>query len=108
MIDELRILQEILGDLSGVGLNIVLAYIAFRVFIILAWCWFGYYLSNKAFSFFTFKREEVIEDFKSQWNRERKDLESKYDREIADKDMQVEKVKHMYKILKEKKECEDV
>lgn len=129
MLEELKVLQSIIGDLSSVGLHIVLAYIAFRLVIIGAWCWFGYYIITKVYSFFRSDVSRIefnkkIDDFKvindallddkkslqrridiieEDHQREMKHKHQDLEIKLKEKDSEIEKVKHMYKILKEAK-----
>ncbi len=132
MLEELKILESIIGDLSGVGLNIVFAYIAFRLVVIGAWCWAGYFVVTKVYDFFhsgvsRMEHEKALSDWKeaerlfeardSEKAREIWNIKEDNERDVKNKTqdlemkneklkMEIEKVKHMYKILKEAKEAD--
>ena len=118
MLEELKILQEIVGDLSGVGLSIVIAYATLRVLIIVAWCWFSWFAISKVYNFFIcpVSKEEhkmceagrvealsEVERLKKSRDIDIREAVSTKDEEISKYKRETESVKHMYKILKESK-----
>lgn len=96
MIDELKILQEIVGDLTGLGGWFVAAYFTLKLATIAAWVGGTYLISCQLLSLFTSDMTKAdAEDIK---------LDAK--RKIAEANAETERVQHMYKLLKEKKEAQ--
>lgn len=93
MIEELKIIQEIFGDLTGLGIWGIVAWFAYNVLCGAAWL-YGILkiLDLVKWWVLTGERRDAAE---SEAARER----DKYRRES-------EEVKHMYKILKEAKDAE--
>lgn len=94
MIEELKIIQDIFGDLTGLGVWGIVAWFAYNVLCGIAWL-YG-----------ILKILELVK-----WwvlTGERRDIaESDVSRERDGFRREAEEVKHMYKILKESKEIKD-
>lgn len=105
MIDELKILQEIVGDLSGIGLWVVVIYATYKLVLVCACVYvlkLGITCTYKHFSAGITKdqAEMYIKDIAS-YKRQHEDMQASHAREI-------ERYKHMYKLLKEGKNSEQV
>ena len=98
MIDELEILKAIIGDITGVGIWGVVAWILYKLAVAGMYLGSFIYLIKTAYALLscpiTKKEAESLKDDNYKLKREVESAkhESK---------MEVEKVKHMYKILKE-------
>lgn len=101
MIEELEILKTIIGDLSNVGMNGVIAYIAYKLvkllIIVGAFC----YAVQKTYQYFI--NPDHSEHVKK-LNKQVLSLEKDKDVLSHKHKMEIEDMKHMYKILKEAKE----
>lgn len=101
MIDELRIVQEIFGDLTSVGIWAIVAYFVYKLSIVAAWlcgAWLAYKMTEK-----------IYLSVSSATDKARSESESLREKninltvQIAEKAAEVERVKHMYKLLKDAK-----
>lgn len=104
MLEELKLLQEIVGDLSSVGGWVAAGVIAYKLLINMT------LMIGGAF-FLKYIADMISAHVKSDITRQEADqLRAGHVRDQADKDAQIvkanietERVKHMYKILKESK-----
>lgn len=96
MIDELQIIKEIVGDLTGAGIWGLVGYIAYSlVKSILAWGIIGWLANKLIVHAFDLARAPVT---KAEFHSMEKRLEGA--------EREKEKVLHAYKIMKEKKDAE--
>lgn len=95
MIEELKIIQEIFGDLTGLGVWGIVAWFSYNILCGMAWL-YGILkvLDLVKWCFLTGERKDAASS-EAAIDRDR------YRREA-------EEVKHMYKLLKEAKESKDV
>jgi len=104
MVEELNLIREILGDLTGVGIWGFIAFIGYSFLkFTIAICAF-IYLVNKIIYALTCPVS------KADYNKmqDRVDItRSERDKAIADGKMEVDKIKHLYKILKEASEYKE-
>jgi len=90
MIEELKIVQEIFGDLSSIGIWAIVAYFFYKLCIIAAWL--GALLIGLKVSHNIYKSLLVEKDNSDyEFNNMKKNL--------AEKTAEVERVQHMYKLL---------
>lgn len=103
MLDELQLLKEIVGDLSGVGMYMMLAYVCMRIIIVFAWVYTGKHVISGILSIFkadiTKQEARELDDRNHNLKREMADVRAEAKREV-------EEVKHLYKILKESSDNE--
>ncbi len=101
MIEELKIVQEIFGDLSAVGAWAIAAYFIYKLVIVAAWLASGFAVVNLVKWFYTtFKTHEA------ELERIEIDKDSEVVRARADRDewkRKAEETMHMYKIMKGEK-----
>ena len=112
MIDELEIIKGIVGDLSGVGIYVMIGYVLMRILTVGAWLFFGVTLITFIFNAATAsfgsvstsehsKTTEIVGNLK----REIALLTNIHETEISiiksKCKIEVEEIKHLYKILKE-------
>lgn len=101
MIDELEILKTIIGDITGVGIWGVVAWIMYKLATAGMLLGAFIYAVKTAYALFSCpmtKPEAIrLEDESIRCKRELKEIQSKCK-------MEVENLKHMYKILKESKD----
>jgi len=109
MIDELKILQSIVGDLSGLGAWLVAAYLSYKVIFLAAIIYLIKFIVNGILNYFragiTRQEAEAIQaEMTSRAGRHEAAMSAK-DCQIEKARSETEKVKHMYKILKEKNDA---
>lgn len=98
MIEELKIVQEIFGDLSAVGAWAIAAYFIYKLVIVAAWLAVSWSLINLVKWFYSsFKAHEA--------DLERIGIDKDYEVKAARSDRdewkrRAEETMHMYKILK--------
>lgn len=97
MIDELKILQEILGDLTGLGGWFIAAYFTLKLATICAWVGGTYLIACQVTALF-------VSDMTK---GEAEDIRLEAKKKIAEANAETERVQHMYKLLKEKKEAQE-
>ena len=116
MIDELELIKQILGDLSGVGIWGFMAFLGYSLSkTILVWGGF-FYIINKAIVFvFEYLKADVTKAECQAVAKEAHDIRTNKERGEADHYAEVtrlkadvEKVKHLYKILKESSSKDEV
>lgn len=108
MIDELALLKDIVIELTNAGGYALFAYISFQLVKLIAVWWPIYWLVNKIihkvsdFLSSPITREEAkkIQQESEEISSKIKRSESDHYAEISKKNAEVERVKHMYKILK--------
>jgi len=97
--EDLLLIKDIVNDLSGVGLWIAIGYIAMKIIIQFGWIYLARFLIEKVYLYLSadISREEanIIKE-------SARDAERNLEREKHERKMEVEDLKHMYKILKEK------
>lgn len=101
MIEELRILQEIIGDLSGLGAWLVGAYIGYKVLLLAVLT----YIANlviKAIS--AFLKPGITRGEANTIQADMALKDAKHEAQMIEVNSECERVKHMYKILKEAKD----
>lgn len=111
MIEELKILQEIFGDLTGFGVYAIAAYIAYKLVIFGSLCFLAKIAMDKLSGWFTadITRAEAniikadVEKTEGALSKAKADHGIEMDMAKADHDIEIESMKHMYKILKESK-----
>lgn len=106
MIDELKILQSIVGDLSGLGAWLVAAYLSYKVIFLAAIIYLIKFIVtgvlNHIRAGITKAEGEALKAEMTSREGRHEAAISKKDCEIDRAKIETEKVKHMYKILKEK------
>ena len=104
MIEELEILKGIVGDLSGVSIWLMAGYIIMRLSIVLAWVYTAKLVIQSLKGVFmadiTKQQYRLIDDENHSIKRDMQEVK-------ANAKMEVEQVKHLYKILKEAKGSKD-
>ena len=105
MIDELKILQEMFGQLTGLGGWAIGAYFVYKLLVMVGWLcvlWFillsikwyvektNLYSANSDIEVIMLKNKNIRQE----------DRENELRQEIASVKRECEEVKHMYKILK--------
>lgn len=105
MIDELKILQSIVGDLSGLGAWLVAAYLSYKIIFLTAIIYLIKFIVNGVMDYFragiTRQEAEALQaEMTARQGRHEAALSAK-DCQIVKAGQETEKVKHMYKILKE-------
>jgi hypothetical protein len=109
MIEELKILQEMFGQLTGLGAWAIGAYFIYKLLIISAWLggiWM--FLASikwwiKESKLFNDERQYEIGELERKLNNSKVDIEA-YKNKADEYKRESEEVKHMYKILKEAKD----
>ena len=100
MIEELQILKGIVGDLSGVSIWLMVGYIFMRIAIVAAWVYTAKLLIQAAKGVLT---AEVTKDQYRSIDDENHSIKRDMEALRSKTDMEVQEVKHLYKILKESK-----
>lgn len=103
MIEELRIVQEIFGDLTSVGIWAIVAYFVYKLSIVAAWlcgAWLGYKVVEKIYFSIVSVTDKARDDAET---LRQKNISLNV--QVAEKTAEVERVKHMYKLLKEAKDA---
>jgi len=101
MIEELKIIQEIFGDLTSVGIWAIVAYFAYKLSIVAAWlcgAWFGYKVVEKIYLSIVSASDSARDEAET---LRKKNIDLNV--QVAEKTAEVERTKHMYKLLKEAK-----
>lgn len=100
MIEELEILKGIVGDLSGVSIWLMAGYIIMRISIVCAWVYTAKLVVQAAKGALTSEvtkdQYRAIDDENHSLKRDMEDLKVKTG-------IEVQEIKHLYKILKESK-----
>jgi hypothetical protein len=94
MFEELQLLKEIVGDLSSVGGWIAGSWILYKFIVAMTWLIGGGFLIKKL-------AELAAKHFGSDISKE-EGLQLK--QALVESEQETERVKHMYKLLKEKKD----
>ena len=106
LVAELEILKGIVGDLSGVGLWIAVLYCLYKIVVIGALLYSLRYVVGSVIGHLsadvTKAEAKVIIEASEVVERRNKDLASELAREQKNFNVELDRVKHMYKILKEK------
>jgi len=105
MIDELKILQSIVGDLSGLGAWLVAAYLSYKIIFLAAIVYLIKFIVNGVLNHMRAgitkcEAEALKAEMTSMIARHEAGI-SRKESEIDRANIETEKVKHMYKILKE-------
>ena len=110
MIDELKILQSIVGDLSGLGAWLVAAYLSYKVIFLAAIFYLIKFIVNGVLNHMragiTKAEGEALKAEMTSREGRHEAAMSKKDCEIDRANIETERVKHMYKILKEASDVE--
>lgn len=122
MIDELKILQEIIGDLSGLGGWLVGAYLSYKLILMGALLYAFKFVISAVVSYakadITREEANLILSGAEKAELRLKGIDATHEAEMTRKDAdhfaaiakvntEIERVKHMYKILKESKGGKD-
>jgi len=108
MIEELKLLQSILGDLSSVGGWVAAGIIGYKLIVNMTMIiGAGWLLKAVASMIYSHVKSDITRseanDIKAESTRAKADNEVR----VTALESKLEKVKHMYKILKESKELKD-
>lgn len=98
MFEELQLLKEIVGDLSSVGGWIAGSWILYKLIVAMTWLIGGGYLIKKL-------AELAAKHFGADISKEES---LKLKKLLAESEHEAERVKHMYKLLKEKREINGI
>ena len=107
MIEELQLLRDIFGDLTGFGMYAIGFYIAYKLITFGSVCYLIKFAIEKLFAFFkadiTKEEADIIRRGATKAECENKELQATINANCTKHDAELEKIKHMYKILKEAK-----
>jgi hypothetical protein len=101
MIEELQLIKELVGELTGAGIWVFVGVVSYKLVKLGAIVWFLHSVIGKIFTFMkadiTKGEAEVIKDSALKSERQLREAEAKHESEMNE-------VKAMYKILKEAKD----
>ena len=98
MIEELKIVQEIFGDLSAVGAWAIAAYFIYKLVIVAAWLSSGLAVVNLVKWFYTTFKKHEAELERIEIDKDREVVNARSERDEWKR--KAEDTMHMYKILK--------
>jgi len=98
MNEELELIRQIITEIGDVGIEAIIAFIAYKISVSVMWLGFLVYVVHKAIAFFSWRRDKELDARETKSNLER-------DNEISRARNELNEVKSMYKILKEKYEA---